>query len=414
MWNKLAANVFLISIILISAEVRGTFAFKNVTLLCKKYASQVMCEAPANISRQAPVEVNQVMKFGSLSQSELDRADVIVISRSRPIERLPQKLGNHFRALKGFLAIRVGLKVVAGEDFNNMSSLITLNLADNQLEVLPYDAFFTLTKLEVLFLDGNQFEKELPPALLTRCPNLTFFSAQFNRMRRVDDLFVENPNLKSALFGNNNITSVDLSLLNHTKLVNLDLRKNSEICKRCTPLDKELRVKNEQACFETKYHDAKHYHENFHNCTVDIVNGENSTIPPEFVSCTTTFSGVAATNVKNFNECAKYKNSSFDVQQKYFGVCLHYRLTDDNTMRENFERCVGDVAKNNARFKNSIANCTATKESMKKQVEMDFESCSFCKVDLEEAEMFKCGMQFTGGDLQHFKLELSRYFPNTQ
>ncbi|KAG5666145.1 hypothetical protein PVAND_017715 [Polypedilum vanderplanki] len=427
MSNKIIKNFILISLILILVEIQGFFSdqavvgtrnievFTNKTsLTCQKYASQVLCKVGTNIPKNATYEIDKIIINGTLTQKQLENADVIIISRSRVIERLPQKLGNYFTELQGLLANLIGLRVVENSDFSNMTRLKTLNLADNKIESLPYNVFYNLTSLEILFLDNNTIHK-IFPSVLSKCPKLTFFSVQFNQMNEVDDLFLENFNLQTALFGNNNISNINLTFSNHTKLINVDFRKNSQICKKCSDLlSRELRRKRERTCSATKYQDAKRYQEVFQTCIFDVTK-RNKTILPEFNNCTTNLKTNEKEITKTFENCVDHSNglSTFDDKQKQFSSCLYIRLDDGNKMRENFEKCIEVIEANNESFKTLVSECITIKNKAKENVREEYERCTFCKVDLDPTELAKCSMQYTGGDLDKFKRELNHFFPHT-
>lgn len=369
-----------------------------------------MCKVPMNISQTDEVEVNKVTNVESLSRNELENAKVVIISRSMLVEKIPQNIGIHFSHMESFIANVIGLKVVARSDFQNMKLLKTLNLADNNLMKIPHNTFHDLEKLQVLFLDGNKL-KSFRPGLLNHMKELKFFSVQYNELQKLeDDTFLENTQLESIFLYHNKLSVVDVNFTHFKNIKFIDLRKNTEICTRCSPVilaDRKLRVRNYQACATAKYLEAKQYHEQFENCT-NVAIKTNADFVTRFENCTLNLANSRAELAKNNTKSVQAKK--YDERVKQFSEFVFHRMTEENKMREQYENCIQNLISGNPEVENLLSNCTTVRDEFKLKVNEAFELCTLCKPEISEDERNQCNMHFPTISLKRFQDDVEKYF----
>ena len=125
------------------------------------------------------------------------------------------------------------LKTVSRALFSNVMHLEYLHLADNHLEPIPNDAFYSLSQsLETLYLDNNGLTT-LDPALLRHMKNLERLSISNNRLESLSDDTFDGckQSLKYLYLSDNHLTTLRSAIFSRlVKLELLTLHRNRLVC----------------------------------------------------------------------------------------------------------------------------------------------------------------------------------------
>lgn len=396
-------NSFLINALLLASYFSLVCASKNITLSCSKYAGDILCRVPMNISASMPVEVVKV-EGQSLSQKQLDSAKAVVISYQNIfIERLPQNISTHFVDLEKLIANLIGLRTVSRDDFTGMNKLKVLNLSNNKIKSVYYAAFHDLESLEVLYLSGNLITN-LHVAMLAKSVEIKTFFADHNMITRLEDMFLNNPKIESIYINNNVLKTVEPNFEKLEKLRNLDLRRNSNICVNCSLSNKASRVRLINLCDEYSNTQTKAYQENFQNCVIVSLKND-SKIEGDFVNCTAILETKPAIIAKDYKECLANKTNK--------NQCKTNQLTDEQDMRNDFDTCVVDLISSDIEAKNLLLNCSTIKDNQRLKVTEHYSECNLCPIEIEPNIIRKCELKFSaasGKPIAEFQKEVAEFF----
>ena len=95
------------------------------------------------------------------------------------LELIPQKIGEFFPNLIAIWFNDCKFKEVEADDFVNMTNLVELDLAYNQLEFVHEKAFGNLKNLQILYLSNNRIIY-VGPNVLQTLPNLVYVTFESN------------------------------------------------------------------------------------------------------------------------------------------------------------------------------------------------------------------------------------------
>ena len=264
----------------------------------------------------------------TLKQKELDDAPILVFSRDYQIEALPQAIGQHFKQLKELIVNLIGLKIVRRSDFSDMSSLRTLNLAENKLMEINSDTFNDLKNLTILFINGNQI-KRIDPALLTNLKLLRALNAQNNQLEVIDDIFTENHELESINLNNNSLSKIKINFKSLDKLKHVDLRNNRKICNRCTVRNQKALNRINDICIAVDNNEKKKYDNQFRNCVMETLK-TNATFEGKLSDCT---------KDSSFMKCIMGRINEISDGEKFLNQCLNSKKNSELDMKNNLEAC---------------------------------------------------------------------------
>ncbi|CAG9810296.1 unnamed protein product [Chironomus riparius] len=95
-------------------------------------------------------------------------------------EYFPKNLAKTVHGITNFFYKKTPLRFIKREDFKDMPSKLTmLSLEDNEIEDIPFGAFYDLQNLKYLDISGNNL-KELDPNLFTKSPLFDSLLAKSN------------------------------------------------------------------------------------------------------------------------------------------------------------------------------------------------------------------------------------------
>lgn len=400
-----------------SPDFSETLQIFDTTLNCWKFATisddELMCKMDKNIVGSDIIQINAI-KSKIISSEKLKKAKIVTMSRDKvKIEKLPQKLGIHFKNLTKFIAINVGLKSIRRTDFINLSKLKVLNLGDNNLMNLPHDAFFELKDLEVIYLDRNQI-RSLNVAIFAQSILLRVAFLNNNQLQRLDDIFVRNFYIEEIYLNNNFLRNINIDFRKYSHLKIVDLRKNSEICTTCEAI-KPIKESSFNICNYEKALKTKFLNETFEDCAIKKIktlNGSNF----ELNKC-----------ARKLNELKKLNNDLFKNETKFndgysmmhsiskFDSFIFTKLYNESVLHEKFETCLSEEIFKDLEIDNLMKNCTDTKRIESEKIEESYIKCSFCRPSKIEIEMKKCKIRFensTAKAIDEFQKKVVEMFRN--
>ncbi|CAG9807899.1 unnamed protein product [Chironomus riparius] len=317
---------FLITIVLLICLIR-VIKSQNIELYCGKYASDVKCQASNYISVNTTVVIEKVSSK-TLKQKELEDAPILIFNRDYQIEALPQKIGHHFKQLKELIVNLIGLKIVRRSDFNDMSSLSTLNLAENKLTEILSDTFEDLKNLTILFINGNQIKK-IDPVLLIKLKMLRALNAQNNKLEILDDIFTGNHELEFINLKNNSLSKININFKSLDKLKQVDLRNNRNICNRCSVRNQKALNKMNDICIADDNNEKNKYEKQFRNCVMETLK-TNTTFEDKLSDCT---------KDSSFVKCIMGRINEIPDAEKFLNQCLTSKKNAESSMKNNLEAC---------------------------------------------------------------------------
>ncbi|XP_070503606.1 uncharacterized protein [Chironomus tepperi] len=318
---------FLISIVLLICSIR-VIKSQNVELYCWKYAADVKCQVSNHVSINMTVDVKRITSK-TLKQKQLEDAPVLVLSRDHQIESLPQNIGSHFKHLQEFILNLVGLKIVRQSDFNHMTLLKTLNLADNKLTEIPYNTFDDLVNLVILFINGNQL-KHIDSNLLKNVKSLKAFNAQHNQLEVLEDIFTENHQLESISLNNNKLKTINAKFTSLNKIKHIDLRNNPEICTRCTVRNQKSLNKTYDICIADDNNEKRKHENQFKNCVMETLK-TNATFEDKLSDCAKDTS---------FVKCVVGRLNNISGGEQFLNKCLTSKKNAEETIKNNLDICL--------------------------------------------------------------------------
>lgn len=140
---------------------------------------------------------------------------------------LPEIYGENIQPIQAYQVTSCSVKTLKNENFNQMTSLISLNLKRNKISNISSGTFSSLAQLELLNLSENYIEN-LSDELLWNLRNLRFLGLSNNRLTTLGEtFFAENKMLKGIWLIRNEIEYLSPKLLDHIENLNtLDMRRN--------------------------------------------------------------------------------------------------------------------------------------------------------------------------------------------
>lgn len=398
-----------------SLDYSDAVEISNTTLKCWKFAStsdhEVMCKMDKNITGDNIVQITSVK---TIPQNKLKEVKSVTMSRQNVIiEKIPQKLGNHFMNLEKLIAMNVGMKTVRRTDFSDLSKLKVLNLGDNKLVNVPYDAFYELKDLEVIFLDRNKI-RSLNVAIFTQSTSLRIVFLNFNQLKRLDDVFVRNFRIQEIYLNNNFLENILIDFKRLPELKIVDLRRNSEICMKC---ESHKKVKNESynICDYEKALKVKIYQECFQDCALEKIKSLNGS-KPILDECAKSLKNAQKLNNEHFQNHTKCDDKSkIPNLIKQLDRLIYIKLHNDSFIREKFDSCISAEIFKDLEVDNLMKNCSDTKRLESEKVEDFYTKCTFCRPSKIENQMKKCKVRFeksTAQAMDDFQASVRELFRN--
>jgi hypothetical protein len=288
-------------------------------------------------------------------------------------------------------------------------------LADNNLEKIPFDAFYDLINLEALFFGGNQI-KNFHIAVFSELILLKSIFLSFNQLARLDNVFHRNFNLEEIYLKNNKLEWIDINFQNYSNLRVVDLRQNTEICVRCYR-NKRNRTEDYSYCDYKKIHRMRKSQEIYQKC-ISNQTISNSSFAKKIEHCLIDLINLQALTAKSFKNCTNIDLSSIYKAIPAVDNCIFQRLSAENATHKKFDECVREEIENDFQTENFLKYCTNERNAGDRATDEIFTNCTFCRPDKISSYQFdKCSTYFSkdiSGDetIELFQKKVNKYFKN--
>jgi hypothetical protein len=216
-------------------------------------------------SRNCTLKVVESSKFEVAVTSDNVDMDVLksrhyevkveIVGNKKYPEYFPRHLAKTLTGTTDFTYTNTPLKVIRRNDLIDFgSTLATLSLINNKIDDISYDAFYSLTNLTRLYINGNKLKMlpsnlfintpvfetlyvfsneltELHPDLFKDCPQFTFLDADQNNIENIhEDLFKNNPNMTFISMSHNKVKNIAINFTKFKFLKYVDFEGNGEAC----------------------------------------------------------------------------------------------------------------------------------------------------------------------------------------
>ena len=151
-----------------------------------------------------------------------------IIGNASYPEQFPKNLGELLSGITHFEYSKTPLKFITRDDFKGMATNLSwINLSENDIEDIPFDLFFDMSKLRSVSVNNNKI-KRLAPNMFAKSPNLVYLKIEFNEITELHpDLFRDCPDFNVLIANNNSIEEIHENLfLNNPNMINISLRHN--------------------------------------------------------------------------------------------------------------------------------------------------------------------------------------------
>lgn len=170
------------------------------------------------------------IKYGSFL-SKVGRSVDSQVKRLRlnnqDLGHLPNNIGYLFPQLEKLAANSLGVKFVERINFKKMLQLEVLDLSQNSIEEISYEAFYDLEKVKEIILKKNQLKSFHWKTFLNN-PSLDKIDLSFNQIKPIELNNLRNINVQKLYLNNNQLNSIpDNSFHEMESLMSISINDNN-------------------------------------------------------------------------------------------------------------------------------------------------------------------------------------------